>query len=208
MMTKIQIIKYYADLLIMQYKGKPKALAHAKLLVEPAIFDFLPDKIMNAFDIETAIGKQLDVVGKYIGVARTNPGFQYPITLDDDDYRQLIKMKILSNNSGSSLKEIQDLLQIYFKGQVVIFDNRAMNLSYYMDSAAGTLDFAQVVVTIGILPRPMGVGISSVIYYSDVTKFFGMCSYQLPARNVSPFNDYEDYQMGTPWLDYEYAIAY
>lgn len=207
-MTKIQIIKYYADLLIMQYKGKPKANAHAKLLVEPAIFDLLPEKIMNSFDIEIAVGKQLDFIGKYIGVSRTNAGFQYLITLNDDDYRQLIKIKILSNNSGSSLKEIQDLLQIYFKGQVVIFDNKAMNLSYYMDSSAGTLDFAQVVVSIGILPRPMGVGISSVVYYSDVTRFFGMGSYQLQARNVSPFNDYEDYQLGTPWLDYEYAISY
>lgn len=207
-MTKLALVRYYYNLLIMQYKGQPKASEHIKFIVEQPIMDFLPDQIINAFSLEDAIGAQLDIVGKYIGVARTNPGFEYPITLDDDDYRQLIKMKILSNNAGSSLAEIQNLINIYFKGQVVIFDNKAMNLSYYMDSSAGTLDFAQVVVTIGILPRPMGVGISSVIYYSDVTKFFGMRTYEMEARNNSPYNTYEDYKLDRPFLDYKYAIAY
>ena len=200
------LVRYYSNLLILQYKDKPRAKAQVEAFVQEAIINLLPVSIRDSFDLTTAKGEQLDFLGKYIGVKRVNNGFTGPITLNDTDFYTLMKIAILSNNSGSSLFEIQNLLQLYFSGQVVIFDNKAMSVSYYMDSSIGTIDFAQVVVAEGLLPRPMGVGVSSVIYYNNTKKFFGMRSYELPAVNVTPFNDYAAYDTNAPWLNYDYAL--
>lgn len=207
-MTVLGLVKYYSKLLILQYRSKPKANAQVKLFVEQSVMNLLPLKVLNGFGTYTAIGNQLDIIAKYVGVSRVNNGFTGPISLGDSDLLALIKMAILSNTSGSSLYEIQKLINIYFTGQVLVFDTKAMGLSYYMDSSAGTVDFAQVVVNEELLPRPMGVGISSVIYFDRIRSLFGMCSYELPvAMNVSPLNDYSDYKLDRPWLNYDYALS-
>ena len=206
-MSVKSLVRYYSNLLIFQYKDKPKAKAQVELFVQEAVLNLIPVSVRDSFNIFSAKGEQLDILAKYIGVKRTNNGFTGPITLGDADFLSLMKMAILSNNSGSSLYEIESLINLYFAGQVVIFDNKAMSLSYYMDSSIGTIDFAQVVVAEGLLPRPMGVSVASVIYYNNVKKFFGMASYELPvAVNVKPLNDYAAYDMDAPWLNYEYAL--
>ena len=60
---------YYSNLLILQYHNKPKA----KATIEASV-GLLPDdlilEVINGFDIETAVGKQLDILGIYVGVDR------------------------------------------------------------------------------------------------------------------------------------------
>jgi hypothetical protein len=63
-------IEYYKDLLLFQYADKPKARATIGVLVETALCDLLPMEMGKAFDLETAIGDQLDILGKYIGFSR------------------------------------------------------------------------------------------------------------------------------------------
>jgi hypothetical protein len=55
---------------LFQYSDKPKARATIGALVEAAICDLLPLEINKAFDIETAVGPQLDILGVYIGFSR------------------------------------------------------------------------------------------------------------------------------------------
>jgi len=62
----------YSDLLIWQYKGKPRAVATAQLfdtLVTPTWtgFQALPD----TYDIDNAVGVSLDIIGRIVGVSRT-----------------------------------------------------------------------------------------------------------------------------------------
>ena len=166
----------------------------------------LPIAVMNAYDINTAVGVQLDVLGKYTGVSRSGFGFSGPITLDDDEFRQLITMATITNNSGSSLATIQQLLNQFFPNEVLVFDYKNMRLSYYVNSSIGSQDLVQLFITEGLLPKPMGVQLSSVVYGPDLTHFFGFRTYDAAAVNNSPFNTYDNYNMNSPWLSYSDGI--
>lgn len=63
-------VQYYKDLMLYQYQVQTKATSTIDLLVREAICDLVPTSIANAFDIETAEGVQLDILGKYIGLNR------------------------------------------------------------------------------------------------------------------------------------------
>lgn len=205
-MTTEELVTYYADLLILQYLGKPRAYATIKALVRPAIIDQLPLTVQDAFNLSTAEGVQLDVIGKYVGVIRTGYGTMGAIILDDGDFYQLIKMAIIKNSAGSSLATIQNLLHAYFPGTIFVFDYQNMHMSYYLSASVGSQDLAQMFINQDLLPAPMGVQISSVIYAPVIDSFFGFGSYEIPAMNSSPFNTYTSYDMSSPWLAYENAI--
>lgn len=74
--------EYFSNLLILQYKNKPRAKATVEALTEIAFGDtqgkIFPTQIQEAYDLDTATGKQLDVIGKYIGYDRV-----LPIPIDD-----------------------------------------------------------------------------------------------------------------------------
>ena len=76
------IAERYVELLILQYSDKPKAQQQIRdyakgLLADGIIFD-----IRDGFDIDTAVGAQLDILGKYIGVNRN--GSQLIIDFDQN----------------------------------------------------------------------------------------------------------------------------
>lgn len=73
-------IEYYKDLLLYQYINAPNARATVGLLVTQALVDLLPVAVDEAFDIETAVGPQLDILGEYIGFDR------YVVGVIDRDY--------------------------------------------------------------------------------------------------------------------------
>ena len=70
------LIEYYVDLLILQYK-LPKAQAHVRALVKTHMLYELIEDLRNAFNIFDSASEQLDVVGKYTGVSRTVTGFDF-----------------------------------------------------------------------------------------------------------------------------------
>lgn len=192
----------------MQYKGLARASAHIAALVRMPIMDQLPNQVQDAFTIGTAVGVQLDTLGKYAGVIRTGFGPAGPITLDDNDFTALIQVAIIRNNAGSSLATIQDLLHTYFENQIFVFDYANMRMSYYINSSLGSLNLAIMFVTQGLLPKPMGVQLASVIYAPNIDSFFGFRTYTHAApTTVRPFNDYAAYQMNWPWLTYADAIV-
>ena len=71
-MTPDELSAYYTNLLLIQYKSQPKAVAMVKALVKEVIGDTLtifPD-VRDIWDLETATGKQLDLIGNIYGVKR------------------------------------------------------------------------------------------------------------------------------------------
>ena len=171
----------------------------------------LPLAIMNGYNLigdNPAVGVQLDVLGKYAGVTRSGFGFTgQPITLDDADFLQLIRMAIIKNNSGSSLATIESLLNTYFSGDILVFDYTNMHMSYLISSTLST-NLLQLLVTEGLLPKPMGVQLS-IAYVPVVTDLFGFGGYTLPTNppNRSPFNTYSNYQTNRPWLTYADSVS-
>ena len=72
-----ELLKYYANLLIIQYNGMPRAKATIELFTK--MIYGLSDtplllQIQDAFDWKTAKGNQLDLIGKWVGVTRFYKG--------------------------------------------------------------------------------------------------------------------------------------
>ncbi len=207
-MTTNEIIAYYCDLLIIQYFQKTKAYVTIDTIVRPVVMDQLPLTVQDGFDIETAVGAQLDIIAKYVGVNRNGFGFnRAPITLSDSDFRSLIRMGIIRNMAGSSLATIQEFLFMFFPGQLFVFDYANMQMSYLMSSAIGSQDLAAMMVSQDLLPKPMGVQLSVVVYIPTL-ELFGMNNYLQTIANIFPFNTYADYQTDWPWLSYSDGIIF
>lgn len=204
-MTTDELTTYYSNLLILQYIGKPKAYATVGASVLPIFMDQLPIAVQNAFNVTgdtPAAGVQLDVIGDYVGASRNGNTLTGPITLDDADFLQLIKMVIIKNNSGSSLATIQSLLSQNFPGQIFVSDNQAMGLNYVLIESLGTSDLLELIVQGGYLPAPMAVEVSATIVPAHDNPFFGFRTYDAPDTTVAPFNNYSFYQLTYPWLSY------
>lgn len=172
----------------------------------------LPLAVQNAFNLigdQTAVGVQLDILGKYAGVTRTGNGFDGGvITLDDADFLSFIKMAIASNSNGSSLYDIQLIMNQFFPGEVLTFDYQDMRMSYLISQSVGSMNLIELFVTEGLLPAPMTVAVS-VIYAPIVTAFFGFITYDIPVQPsiTRPFNTYDNYQTNWPWLTYDDAVV-
>lgn len=201
-MTTQELINYYANLLIIQYRQKPKAYATIQALADMAVMDQLPIDVQNAFNIETAVGDQLDILGKYIGATRNGYNATGPVTLSDSDFRTLLKFVIITNTAGSSLYTIQTLLAGAFPGQVFISDSTTMTINYVLLESLGTPDLLEVIVRGGYLPKPMGVGVSATIVPVHDNSYFGFRTYAAPDPSVAPFNNYTLYQTIFPWFTY------
>lgn len=73
-----ELIKYYVNLLIIQYKTKPKARATIRAFISELVRAYnLIKQVQMAYDINTAVGAQLDIVGKYFGVVRKFVGLKF-----------------------------------------------------------------------------------------------------------------------------------
>ena len=206
-MTTQEIIDYYANLLILQYISKPKAYATIQALVKPVIMDQLPLDVQNAFNVDTAVGVQLDVIGKYCGVTRYGYDFTGAVTLDDTDFRSLVKFAIIRNTGSSSLASIQELLHQFFAGDFLIFDHANMQMDYFFSTAIGSAQLAEMILIQNLLPKPSAVGVGALIYAPNINAFFGWRTYTLAGFNVNGFNNYTTYDMTWTWLDYSYAIV-
>jgi hypothetical protein len=72
-----ELILYYVNLLIIQYHIKTKAKATISALVgEEMIYD-IAIAVRDGFNLETAIGKQLEILGSIIGVDRLITGASF-----------------------------------------------------------------------------------------------------------------------------------
>lgn len=133
----------YLGLITSLHRGKPKFAAMIKALVEPivaqqAFMEHLP----LDFDLDRAIGVQLDKVGEWVGRTRFvkipiagawfswdtewkgwdqgvwyQPQYDTPdgiARLDDDTYRTLLRAKIAANNWDGTLPSAKATLEILF----------------------------------------------------------------------------------------------
>ncbi len=189
-MTIDEQVQYYADLLIVQYRNKVAAQATVQSLAREALINNLPLTLQDAFNIETAVGDQLDTIGKYAGVERTVLTFSGGITLVDTDFRTLIKLALLLNNGTGSLQDIDTLLTNFLDNALVVFDNADMSIGYWMNAQLGSETLAEAIVGLKLLPKPMGVELSSLIYAGGLG-FFGFRTYAHAAEDSFGFSSYE-----------------
>ena len=164
---------YYANLLIMQYHNKPRAKETIKVSTA-SIPDQLVLDIINGFDINTAVGSQLDLLGIYVGVDRNYNDNGVLELLSDDDYRILVKLKAISNTSTLSSKALDEALYEFFGNSIRMDSAGNMEMTYFVPVNKTPVILAAIQKE--VLPRPMGVRCSYIIEYDK--KFFGFCTYQ------------------------------
>lgn len=179
---------YYSNLLILQYHNKPKA----KATIEATV-GLLPDdlilEVINGFNIETAIGKQLDILGIYVGVDRFYDNEGVMESLGDEDYRILIKLKAIANTSDLSHKSLNEALYQFFGNDVRMDSEGNMEMSYFLPK--GKTAIIRAAIQKEVLPRPMGVRVAYIDEYDKI--FFGFCTYENQAINYKTgFRTYED----------------
>ena len=238
-------VDYYNNLLLYQYQGLTKAKATIDLLIRQSIADLVPLDVRDAFNIDTAVGPQLDILGKYIGFSRrvlsqlprdyfkladyTTPlaavtGFTEYVTvinptsvflrysmlaesfsdLDDEDYRLMLKIKIVLNSTDNTLKSITDILNEFFGSDLICYDAKDMSISYVVKPIAEKI--ALLFASQNALPKPQGVGLGGVYLVTDPAKVFAFADYTQPIVGQG-FVEYSTGSDDSQWLRYEDRIA-
>lgn len=91
---------YYANLLILQYRNKPKAKATIKLGADIYLGDGLVFELNDVLDIDKATGAQLDLIGKILGVNRNIYGLTF-----DTDYFSFEKVNAFGFSDKNGLSD-------------------------------------------------------------------------------------------------------
>lgn len=158
-------IQEYLDRVTSEHRDKPKFIAWLASILTPTDYIYnCINKIDDAFDLDKAVGNQLDVLGELIGVSRTLV-FQPPdmsSLLDDNTYRLVLKAKIGKNMWQSTKPEVQEIWKGMFSDlQLDLIDNQDMSMTAVI---YGVLDeLRELLIANGyIVPKPSGVRLNYI----------------------------------------------
>lgn len=172
--TFIEQIQPYLDLITSQHKTKPNFNAWLSSALAK-VYDGLSttNSINAAFDIDSAVGGQLDVIGEILGRSRNlpfQPGNGSSPTLSDDNYRISLKAKVIQNGWDGTIPSIYSIWYGLFSDlSMTIVDNQNMTMSVLIDSNNQMDPVITEMIAAGyIVPKPAGVGLIII----EVTKVF------------------------------------
>jgi len=196
-------VEEYLNLITSAYRKKPKFTAMVSDYVGlPSRVQDLLLSMIPLFDVDVAVGDQLDIIGLWVGISRDvnipttgiyfswdgvdpSVGWDYgtwqgnlptsTITeLPDDAYRTLIKAKIAANKWDGTTTNAYAIWDALFPDlNILIQDNQ--NMSYAMIFFGGIIDSLTVaLITGGYIPlKPEGVRISGYYIPVDDGPVFG-----------------------------------
>ena len=109
----IQDVKtYYADLLILQYRNKPKARETIKIGADIYLGDGVIFQLQDILDIDKAVGAQLDIIGKILDCPRVVQGFYNDmIFFQFYDGSDSVGFSTVGNPQGGNFRTIQNYNQ-------------------------------------------------------------------------------------------------
>lgn len=159
-------IQRYLNLITSEHQNKPKFTAWLKATLSK-IDDgtTLANEFNTYFDIDTAFGNQLDILGDIVGVKRRlsfQPTDGTSPILDDDTYRLVIQAKILQNQWDGTIPQMYKLWNSIFPGtRLIIQDNQDMSLNILISLFSR---LQKDLTSNGyILPKPQGVKLNVVL---------------------------------------------
>ena len=153
-------LSYYVGLFTSQYRtGTAKSIqANFAALMQPiADINTCAALINSDYDIDTAVGVQLDVIGQIQGQSRVLPfqpsGGVSPI-LTDADYRILLYAKRGINLWNGKIQSLYPLWETLFPlGSIIFVDNQNMSATIFLTGTFSSIQ--QDMITNGlIVPRP------------------------------------------------------
>lgn len=193
----------YLALITSEHQGKPNYAATVTLDVSVAArVQELLASLIPKFDVDLAVGDQLDIIGQWVGISRRvtipipNVYFQWDsatfangwdfgiwlagqtpgsITiLPDDVYRTLIKAKIAANRwDGTTTGAYAIWDQVFTTVTILIQDHQDM--SYDLAFVGGIVDsLTMAIITGGYLPlKPEAIRVSTYFIPVDSNPLFG-----------------------------------
>lgn len=153
----------YTELITNYHAGKPRFVAHVDLSTRPLTdASTALQGLITAFDIDSAVGAQLDILGEWIGrtriVSQPISGVYFSFDMDglgwdqgiwqgpydpdagytslsDDTYRIVLKAKIAINNWNGQNDTLPPILETALEGsglKMQIVDNQDMTISVWV----------------------------------------------------------------------------
>lgn len=154
----------YLDLITSEYKEKPNFTAFLTAFLNPLDdVETCGKTVRQAFDIDNAVGAQLDILGQVLGVGR-NVNFQPTTgsaTMTDEYYRMCLKARIAINGWDGSREKLEEALENAFPDAVfIVSDNQDMSMDVVY--VTGTTDqyLLELLQNGYIIPKPAGVRIN------------------------------------------------
>jgi hypothetical protein len=166
-------IDYYMNLVTSQYRNSPNFLNWLQSTLQKVNDETeIVDQLTVFFDIDTAIGKQLDILGQVIGQVRQvnfQPTDGSSSILSDTEYRVLLKAKIIKNQWKGQIEGLSETWKALFpNGDIIITDNQDMTMNVII--AGNTSLLTRDLVRNGyIVPKPEGVRVN--YFFSEVPIF-------------------------------------
>lgn len=193
----------YTGLITSEHNQRPKFMAVVTALAQPMVdlmnvLGSMPAK----FDLDDAVGVQLDDVGRWVGISRIirtpltdvyfsldidGLGFDQGIwkgpfdpdtgltTLDDDTYRLVIRAKIGANHWDGTMEGSVAILNSIFGDDTHVFiqDNQDMTMTIGIAGQQPSAVFLAMVAG-GYIPlKPEGVRVDLVIVSTEDAPIFG-----------------------------------
>ena len=196
--------------MIWQYRGKPKARQTVGLFFRESREAWLAAQAVGEMlNIDTATGYALDLVGRHVGLSRTLRAFvpkeyfgwagigaalgfgagtfyregeslKESSRLDDDDYRFLLKARVLKNTQRPTLEGITTAVKQLLGKSASVIDGYDMTMNIVVPEMQLNSLRLYAVLNLDILVRPIGVWFRLIVIsnehpfgWSNDTQAFG-----------------------------------
>lgn len=151
----------YLKLVTSEHSTKPKYMAYVEAflkLVSPTVDNY--DEFDLLFNLENAVGDQLDKLGELVGIGRQLPTDdpRIPPLLSDNSYRLVIKAKIYKNHWDGTREGLETIFNAFFPNlPYEIVDNQDMSYTITIIDPTVSEEFLGLIMNGFILPKPSGV---------------------------------------------------
>lgn len=159
-------IDKYLNNITSQHRDKPKFISWLSSNLNKIEDIYTVVKSIDLeFDLDNAIGKQLDTLGELIGRERVltfQPMNGYEPVMDDETYRLALKSKVAMNRWDGTIQQIYDIWDNMFNDiSLELEDNQDMSFNAYVTGYVNQI--RQDLIQHGyIVPKPQGVRINYV----------------------------------------------
>ena len=169
------LVDSYKALITSQHRLRPKYMATVESFLQYcediyATAVYLDDE----FDLDIAVGAQEDVLGILVGASRNldwQPLTQPTATLNDDDYRILLKARIAKNNWKGGIEDLQTIWHTLFDDDIIIIDNQDMTIEVRIMNVPSAV-VHEMICNGMIVPKPQSVRINYNFYRALDSKIY------------------------------------